>query len=382
MPAVTLRTRYTIAPVMLDSGQTRAPHVVETGRTRARIVVGGGVVVSPPTNTVAPVASGVVRIGELLSTTDGTWTGTPTPTYAYQWTRDGVDIGGATSSTYTVVAADISAQITCEVTATGPGGTSAPEASNALASPWRPILLARPGVLIWDGQDPYCYGGAGVGSPVASIYTVDGVLLGTQALAARQPTRLTAQLSFDGVDDHIIMDAHAPKLILAHTLMAGFDDVRTTGTSTITAFSAGQTNSGGSAHRWHLDYAGVVGAARQRFFISDAGSTTTAANVDLSTSYGVTPYNFACRSGAGGGNVTVHDITPTTPTQIGTTKTRPSSGVPTYVWFTIGAYRVGSVPSVSAYWLGKVRYFAVDDNSWSDGDLSTFRTCALAAGVM
>ena len=70
-----------------------------------------------PTNTVAPVASGTAQDGQLLSTTNGTWTGTATVTVGsgYQWqtatdagfTANILDIGGATASTYLLTAAEI-----------------------------------------------------------------------------------------------------------------------------------------------------------------------------------------------------------------------------------------------------------------------------------
>jgi len=85
-----------------------------------------------PVNTVAPVISGTAVVGQTLSSTTGTWTGTPTPTFSYQWRRGGVDIGGATSSTYTLVSADAGQNITCVVTATNTAG-SASATSNTIS---------------------------------------------------------------------------------------------------------------------------------------------------------------------------------------------------------------------------------------------------------
>src|SRR3569623_318085 len=75
-----------------------------------------------PVNTVAPVASGSATVGSVLSVTDGTWTGSPTITYTYQW-NNGADIVGATSNTYTVVSGDSGLNILCKVTATNGVGT-------------------------------------------------------------------------------------------------------------------------------------------------------------------------------------------------------------------------------------------------------------------
>jgi len=84
-----------------------------------------------PVNTVAPVISGTNVVGSTLSSTTGTWTGTPTITYTYQWKRNGSNIASATSSTYTLVQADATFAITCAVTATNLAG-SAEATSNAL----------------------------------------------------------------------------------------------------------------------------------------------------------------------------------------------------------------------------------------------------------
>ena len=86
---------------------------------------------SPPVNTVAPVASGTAKVGQVLSVTNGTWTSpSGTPTYTYRWFRGGTAPLG-TSATYTCVAADVGYNITCQVTATNVNGSRA-AASNML----------------------------------------------------------------------------------------------------------------------------------------------------------------------------------------------------------------------------------------------------------
>ncbi len=86
-----------------------------------------------PVNTVAPVVSGTANFGQTLSTTDGTWTGTATITYTYQWQRSGTNISSATSSTYTLVQADVGNTIRCVVTGTNSYGNSSAN-SNSTAS--------------------------------------------------------------------------------------------------------------------------------------------------------------------------------------------------------------------------------------------------------
>jgi hypothetical protein len=90
-----------------------------------------------PINTVAPVASGTPAVGQTLSCTSGSWTGTPRPTFAYSWLRDGVAIAGATGTTYVVQAADQGNGLTCKVTATNKSGSVA-ALSNTLIVPVPP----------------------------------------------------------------------------------------------------------------------------------------------------------------------------------------------------------------------------------------------------
>ena len=80
---------------------------------------------TPPVNTVSPLISGADHVGGVLSTTDGTWTGTPTITYSYQWRRNAVTNIGFNSNSYTLVQADAGQLIDCVVTATNAIGSGA-----------------------------------------------------------------------------------------------------------------------------------------------------------------------------------------------------------------------------------------------------------------
>lgn len=84
-----------------------------------------------PANTVAPVVSGTAVVGQILSTTNGTWTNSPS-TFSYQWYRGATLISGATNSTYTLVQADAgnTSNIKCVVTASN--GLSASADSNTV----------------------------------------------------------------------------------------------------------------------------------------------------------------------------------------------------------------------------------------------------------
>jgi hypothetical protein len=154
-------------------------------------------VVPAPANLTPPVVSGLVRIGQVLSSTTGVWT--DAVSWAYQWYRSSgpgsVAIAGATSPTYTVVAADMAEQVWCQVVASGPGGTSSPAYSNEVASPWRPILtiLGADGWLyIFNATET----GITIGAPVGAVSDVRGVKTWTQSDPARQPLQESGCIRF------------------------------------------------------------------------------------------------------------------------------------------------------------------------------------------
>lgn len=91
----------------------------------------------------APIISGIPTNGQTLDVSTGTWAMYPI-LFTYQWTRDGVDIAGATSQAYTLTGDDIGHEIDALVYATNNVGTSAP----AYARPVGPI----PDVLTISGS--------------------------------------------------------------------------------------------------------------------------------------------------------------------------------------------------------------------------------------
>jgi hypothetical protein len=99
----------------------------------------------PPVNTVAPQIQGTPTQGQSVTCTQGTWTNSPTG-YSYVWQRNGSPIGGATSSSYTIQAADVGQNLTCVVTASNAAGSG--QASSAavvpVASVQAPVNQTRP----------------------------------------------------------------------------------------------------------------------------------------------------------------------------------------------------------------------------------------------
>lgn len=81
-----------------------------------------------PTNTAIPTITtdGTPTDGEGVTGSVGTWTGTPAPTYAWEFRRNGSTVasGTGTSPSYTLVTADVGQNITLHVTATNSAGSA------------------------------------------------------------------------------------------------------------------------------------------------------------------------------------------------------------------------------------------------------------------
>ncbi|MFL5965447.1 MAG: hypothetical protein ACJ747_02715 [Gaiellaceae bacterium] len=152
----------------------------------ALLLPGGGAasVAAAPANTREPVISGTAVQGRTLTTSNGTWAGTPPLTYRYRWLRCGVGGGGVngvncatipgeTRRSYVLSAGDVGHRIRSRVIATNTDGTASAN-SNATAivkGSARPAntqpptisgtptenntLTANPGS--WSGAQPVTY---------------------------------------------------------------------------------------------------------------------------------------------------------------------------------------------------------------------------------
>lgn len=96
---------------------------------RYRRALLGEPVLAIPVNSVAPAISGTETQGNVLTTTDGTWTANPPPTFSYQWDANDVVIPAATANQYTLTAGEVGKVVKCVVTATNTEG-STPADSN------------------------------------------------------------------------------------------------------------------------------------------------------------------------------------------------------------------------------------------------------------
>ena len=90
-----------------------------------------------PVNTAEPKISGTAQEGQTLSGSSGTWTGTGTITYKYQWRRCNAqgngcsNIGGADSSNYQLKTADVGHTVRVRVTARNGDGSASSDSNES-----------------------------------------------------------------------------------------------------------------------------------------------------------------------------------------------------------------------------------------------------------
>lgn len=131
-----------------------------------------------PVNTVPPAITGTPAVGDTLTASPGTWTGSSPISYAYQWqdcnTTGGScsNIAGATSSSYTLADSDTGSTIRVAITAAdSSGATSASSAQTTVVQALPPSNTALPSITgapgagetlvaspgSWSGTSPISY---------------------------------------------------------------------------------------------------------------------------------------------------------------------------------------------------------------------------------
>jgi hypothetical protein len=112
---------------------------------------------SPSVAAAAPVISGVptisgtAEVGQTLTASPASVTGSPTPARSWQWLRDGLNISGATSSTYTLVSADAGADVSVRQAETNAiGSDDAESAAVEVPVSEEPNLYVEAGYVATD----------------------------------------------------------------------------------------------------------------------------------------------------------------------------------------------------------------------------------------
>src|SRR5262245_46315818 len=192
-----------------------------------------------PTNTVLPAITGFPAVGQTLTTSDGTWDGSPT-SFTYQWFRcpasggqpnasDCAAIGGATTNSYAPATGDVGFTLRAQVTAINPDGQTT-ATSNATA-----VVAAQAGPP--NTSPPTITGTTTVGSTLTAN---PGTWTGTSITFAYQWQRCDTA----GANCNHIRNAASTTYVLAnedlgHTIRVSVTATDATGPNTVTSAQTG-----------------------------------------------------------------------------------------------------------------------------------------------
>ncbi|MBS1675991.1 MAG: hypothetical protein JST08_01270 [Actinobacteria bacterium] len=163
---------YTV--VGLDEGKVLQCQVTATGplgsaegasaKVSATRLIAPQPATAPP-GPGTPTVTGTANVGQELTCATGTWTGSPS--FARQWLRNGGPISGATNEKYPLTAADLGADIQCQVTGSNAGGSAAAVSAVKLAAALPPTASVNPGVSGTPavGETLTCNNGTWANSP-------------------------------------------------------------------------------------------------------------------------------------------------------------------------------------------------------------------------
>jgi hypothetical protein len=270
-----------------------------------------------PTSTVAPVASGAAKRGQVVTVDTGSWTDTPTG-YTYAWQRNTgsswVAITGATAASYTVTSTDVAATLRALVTAKNAIGASTATASNELGAVVKdaPANSAVPPVTGTAARGSVLTAAAGTWSAAGNTYkyqwqrdpgtgyvNITGAVAATYTPAlADEGAKLRVVVTATNVDGSATATSDETDAV-AKSLPVNSSVPKPTGTASranVLTATAGTWAGVGNTYKyqWQRDtgsgYANITGAtaATYTLALADKGAkvrvTVTGTNVDGSAS--------------------------------------------------------------------------------------------------
>jgi hypothetical protein len=119
-----------------------------------------------PVNVVQPLLSGNAAVGTVVTCSNGSWTGSPSPSFSFDFKINGVSVQSGASNTYTPLIGDDTKTLTCLVTATNTQGSASEGASNSLVVGTIPVNTVAPVI-------------SGTNTFGSTLTTTDGTFTGT-----------------------------------------------------------------------------------------------------------------------------------------------------------------------------------------------------------
>jgi hypothetical protein len=321
-----------------------------------------------PANVVQPLLVGNGAVGSVVTCNPGAWSGSPSPTFVYDFRIDGSSVQSGASNTYTPLIGDDTKTLTCLVTATNTEGSASEGTSNSLVIGTAPSNTVAPVISgtntfgstltttdgTFTGTAPltYTYQWRRNGSPISGQTASTYVIGSSDSLAAITcEVKATNSYGFDSeVSDTITVVDFAPVNQVAPT-------VSPSGTqSTGTLITADVESWDGVApityeYKWTRDGIAISGATASTYTIQLADDgTTIRVEVKGTNAYGTSAFIASSNSVSAVNTVapTISSATISGTAVVGQTLTASASGVtgiptPTlsYQWLR-GATNIGT----------------------------------------
>jgi hypothetical protein len=219
----------------------------------------GESVPAAPVNVVQPLLTGNGAVGTVVTCSNGSWTGSPSPTFSFNFRVNGVSVQNGASNTYTPLIGDDTKTLTCLVTATNTQGSASEGASNSLVVGTIPNNTVAPtvspsgtqstGTLItanvgtWAGTATIVYeykwtrNGVAISGATASTYTIQSADDGTTIRVEVKGTNTYGTSAFIASSNSVsAVNAIAPSNtvapVISGTAVVGQTLTSTTGTWT------------------------------------------------------------------------------------------------------------------------------------------------------
>lgn len=125
--------------------------MIGLGNSVVKRKLGGGPPAAP-VNVSQPFLVGTGEVGTVVTCNRGSWSGSPSPTYTYDFRIDSISVQNGSSNTYTPVVADNGKTLTCLVTATNPLGSASEGTSNSKVIGTAPVNTVLPTIDVTGNQ--------------------------------------------------------------------------------------------------------------------------------------------------------------------------------------------------------------------------------------
>jgi len=287
---------YSTPRAALDGSATTLPRWLVvydddgTGTNAAAEVLGQLVTFDeiPLSAGVAPAAAAVCAGGSVTFTAGVTGSGA----FTYQWRQDGVAIGGATSSAYTIGSASTSSAGTYDVVVSGVCGTLLSEpATLSVSEPITGVTIAASASPACAGTDVVLTASTAAGVPTAWGWFKDGVFLKTTTLPTLTLTNVQPSQAgnYTVITSNVCGSAASPIPALLEVVVP-LTGVTISGPAARCAgqpvtFDATVQGGAGSTigYQWYRDGAPIAGATGASYLIAavqpgDGGSYTVEAS--------------------------------------------------------------------------------------------------------